>query len=232
MARTAVVIPTYNRSSTLLLALAKVFEFLPADHCVIVVDSGSSDGTPGLVRKRFPEVHLVQGQSSMWWAAAINAGIHKAQELGCTCVITYNDDNVATPDLFSKLQEAAAASGGIVAAVCCYLDQPSKVFFAGRRRAKGTDRFYYLDHNAPLSTLKTGLRAADMLHGMFTLLPMAVVESVGFFDETRFPQSFADDDLLLRAKSAGFSLHVALHAVVLNDRTKTGLNPYDRPLRP
>jgi GT2 family glycosyltransferase len=169
----------------------------------------------------------------MWWGAAMNAGILKARAFGCRYVVTYNDDNVATPDLFFRLEHASSrAPRSIIAAVCCYLEDPERVFFAGRIRARGTDRFYYVDHDAPLSTLGTELRPADMLHGMCTLFPVEVFETVGLFDEQRFPQAFADDDLLLRARRAGFQLNVALDAIVLNDRSKTGLNPYDRRLGP
>ena len=233
MPTTALVIPTFNRCSTLLAALSKIFEFLPPDHDVIVVDSGSSDGTTDAVRKAFPRVHLLSGNSSMWWAAATNLGVRKSQALGCKYVITYNDDNIATPTLFTKLRLAAEISPqSVIGAVCCYLDRPDTVFFAGRMRAKGTDRLYYLDHDKPLSSLAKGLRQVDMLHGMCTLFPLAVFETVGFFNEEKFPQAFADDDLLLRARQAGFSLKVALDAVAWNDRTKTGLNPYDQRLGP
>ena len=92
-------------------------------------------------------------------------------------------------------------------------------------RAKGTDRWYYLDHNAPLSTLGTGLRQVDMLHGMCTLFPMAVFDTVGLFAEKKFPQVFADDDLLLRARRAGFPLQVALEAIVLKCLEK---KPHER----
>lgn len=71
-----------------------------------------------------------------------------------------------------------------------------------------------------------------MLHGMCTFFPMAVFDRVGLFDERAFPQVFADDDLLMRARQAGFSLQVALEAVVLNDRSQTGINPYDHRLGP
>ena len=230
---TAVVIPTFNRRPTILSALEGFFKVLPADHRVIVVDSGSTDGTAQIVRGQFPRVVLVQGNSSMWWAAATNLGIRKARELGCSHVLTYNDDNVATPGLFTTLADAARLyPNSIISAVCCYLDQPDTVFFAGRMRAKHSDRFYYLDHNVPLSSLDTGIGEADLLHGMCTLFPMSVFDNVGFFDESAFPQAFADDDLALRAVKAGYRLQVALNAVVLNDRSKTGVNPYDRRLGP
>jgi GT2 family glycosyltransferase len=148
-------------------------------------------------------------------------------------VLTYNDDNIATPGLFTQLSKAAQRDpNSIISAVCCYRDRPDIVFFAGRRRAKGTDRFFYVDHDTPISHLEKGVRRADMLHGMCTLFPMAVFETIGLFNERAFPQVFADDDLLLRASRVGFVLQVALQAVVRNDRTKTGINPYDRRLGP
>ncbi|HXG50604.1 MAG TPA: glycosyltransferase family 2 protein [candidate division Zixibacteria bacterium] len=230
---TAVVIPTYNRRETLLLALKAVFEALPPAHRVLVVDSGSSDGTRESVRARYPQVDLIEGDASMWWAAAVNRGVQRAKELGCTYVLTYNDDNVATPGLFSALGEAAAAdSGCIIGAACCYLDRPEIAFFSGRMQARGSDRFYYLDRDAPLAEIGDRSGPVDMLHGMCTLFPMAVFDTVGLFDEKAFPQVFADDDLLMRAKAAGFTLRVCTRAVVLNDRSKTGVNPYDRRLGP
>ena len=233
MPTTAVVIPTFNRRATLVQGLARLFQVLPETHVVIVVDAGSSDGTRDTVTKDFPRVVLIEGNPSMWWAAATNRGIARARELGCSYVITYNDDNLATPTLFRILTEAAQNNPhSIIGAVCCYADRTDTVFFAGRLRARGTDRFYYLDHDKPLSSLARGLRRVDMLHGMCTLFPLSVFDKVALFNEQEFPQVFADDDLLMRAGKAGFILQVALDAVVVNDRTKTGINPYDRRMGP
>jgi GT2 family glycosyltransferase len=229
----AIVIPTYNRGKTIFTLLKSIFDALPPEHLVIVVDCGSSDGASEIVRRKFPAVVLLEGDPSMWWAAATNLGVSKAQELGCGHVLTYNDDNVATQGLFNAIAEAAFHSPDcIISAVCCYLQRPDVVFFAGRKRAQGSDRFFYLDHDAPLSSLNSGVREVDLLHGMCTLFPMSVFNRVGFFDASAFPSYFADDDLTLRAVKAGYRLRVALNAVVLNDRKKTGVNPYDRRLGP
>ena len=233
MATTAVVIPTFNRCSTLLYGLSKLFETFPQTHLVIVIDSGSSDGTQDAVSEAFPQAILIEGNPTMWWAAATNLGVQKAKALGCKYVVTYNDDNVATPRLFTTLFQVAESNPqSIVGAVCCYANNTDTVFFAGRMRAKSTDRFYYLDHDTTLSALPKGVRTVDMLHGMCTLLPMSVFDKVGLFNDQVFPQVFADDDLLMRASRAGFLLQVALEAVVINDRSKTGINPYDRRLGP
>src|SRR5687767_1817394 len=107
---TAIVIPTFNRRATALLTLRSLFENIPADHQVIVVDAGSSDGTAPAIRRYFPQAILLEGNSSMWWAAATNSGIRKARELGCQYVLTFNDDNVATPRLLRHLASAAASA--------------------------------------------------------------------------------------------------------------------------
>lgn len=233
MTTTAVVIPTFNRCSTLLDGLSRLFESLPRAHLVIVVDSGSSDGTRDGVMKAFPQVILIEGNPNMWWAAATNLGVQKAKELGCKYVVTYNDDNVATPTLFTTLLQVAESNPqSIIGAVCCYANNTDTAFFAGRMRAKSTDRFYYLDHDTALSALPKGVRKVEMLHGMCTLFPVSVFDKVGLFREQIFPQVFADDDLLMRANRAGFLLQVALEAIVINDRSKTGINPYDHRLGP
>src|SRR5262245_6984724 len=205
MATTAVVIQTFNRCTTLMGALSDLFKNLPQSQVVIVIDSGSSDGTRETVTKAFPQVVLIQGNSALWWAAATNSGIKTEKELGCKYVLTYNDDNVATANLFTELELAAEKyPNSIIAAVCCYADRGDTIFFAGRMRAQGSDRFYYLDHNAPLTVLGCGVRRVDMLHGMCTLFPMSVFDKTGLFDERTFPQVYADDDLLMRASQSGF----------------------------
>lgn len=230
---TAVIIPTFNSCEILRRCLEALLIAAPSDHRIVVVDSGSLDGTAELVRTQFPEVTLVQGDPNLWWAGATNLGIRTAVELGSSRVITYNDDNVPVPGLFEALARAADFyPQSIISSICCYLDQPDTVFFAGRMRAKKNDRFYYLDHNIPLSSLPKGVREVELLHGMCTLFPMSVFVELGSFDHSAFPHLFADDDMILRAAKAGYSLRVTLDAVVLNDRRKTGLNPYDQALGP
>jgi len=229
--KVAIVIPAYNRKDVTLKCLKAIYENLPVSFRVILVDSGSSDGTQSAARENYPDTIIIQGQSSDWWAGATNRGIDQAIELGCQSVVTYNDDNVATPDLFAKLSGAAESHpNAIISSAVCYLDAKDKIYFAGRRRAKLTDRFIYMNLNQDYRELEGGLREVDLLHGMCTLFPVSVFQTVGQFDENTFPHLFADDDLVLRAKGRGYRLLVDLDAMVFNDHTRKGLNPYDRRL--
>ena len=229
--KVAIVIPVYNRKEVTLNCLKAIYENLPGSFHVIMVDSGSTDGTQDVVSEKYPDTIIIQGKSSEWWTGAINRGARRAIDLGCQSVLTYNDDNVATPGLFAKLSNTSESHPeAIISSTVCYLEAKDRIYFAGRQRAKLTDRFIYMDLGQNFTELEGGIREVDLLHGMCTLFPVSVFQTVGWFDESAFPHLFADDDLILRAKKAGYRLLVDLEAVVFNDHTMKGLNPYDRRL--
>lgn len=224
---TAIVIPVFNRREITLRCLDSLASLDARKFCIIVVDSGSTDGTREAIRKHFPDVILVEATSESWWAAATNLGIKEAEKLGCDYVITCNDDNYIPPQSLQRLLDTAEKNPrAIIAATVCYYDDRSTVLFAGRKLSRLTDRFFYLDNSRKYSDLEKGIRDVDLLHGMCTLFPMQVFREIGYFDEQAFPHLFADDDLVLRAKKCGYHLLVDTESVIYNDHTKTGINPY------
>lgn len=223
----AVVVPVFNRRKITLHCLDSLASLDTRKFYIIVVDSGSTDGTREAIRERFSDVILVEATSESWWAAATNLGIKEAEKLGCDYVITCNDDNYIPPQSLQQLLDTAAKNPrAIIAATVCYYNERDKVLFAGRKRSRLTDRFFYLDNSRKYSELEKGIREVDLLQGMCTLFPMQVFMEAGYFDEQTFPHLFADDDLALRAKKCGYSLLVDTESVIYNDHTKTGINPY------
>jgi glycosyltransferase involved in cell wall biosynthesis len=75
-----VLIDTYNHERFIGEAIASVLEqdFSPADMEILVVDDGSTDRTPEIVRKFAPRVRLIQKKNG-GQASAFNAGIPEAQ---------------------------------------------------------------------------------------------------------------------------------------------------------
>jgi GT2 family glycosyltransferase len=229
--RIAVVIPVYNRRNITLRCLDSLTSSHDKKLRIIVIDSGSTDGTQQAIRENYSDVILLETSPSSWWAAATNLGVKDAIQAGCKYVVTCNDDNIASSATITGLMDIADGHlDSIVSSVICSCDNPDNVLFAGRRRAHLTDRFYFMDLGRQYSKLGSGIREVDLLHGKCTLFPVSVFNTVGLFDEKKFPHLFADDDLILRAKAAGYRLLVDLDAVVLNEEKKTGVNPYDRKL--
>lgn len=225
--KVGIVIPTYRRAATLEQAVGSLMPQLSAGDMIIVVNAGAGNPPEKADSAgRVPIIGLHVGKDC-WWAAATNIGAAEAVKRGCTHVLTFNDDSVAAPDLLGELKTVVAREPrSIVAAVCNYLAEPRKVYFAGRVRARWTDRFIYLNHNEAETVLPKGERDVGLLHGMCTMFPVQVFSEIGYFDSGTFPHLFADDDLLLRAARAGYRLIVALDAKAYNDRALTGVNPY------
>jgi len=75
--RVAIVIPTFNSLSATKDCLESIEWARHTHTSVVVVDSGSIDGTREYV-KSVPWVSAVDGSPDMWWAGATNAGCIRA----------------------------------------------------------------------------------------------------------------------------------------------------------
>lgn len=98
MTSVSVVLPTFNRASFLRDAIASVFTQTRPPEELIIVDDGSTDGTPQLVNFYLnhpcrPRVTYIR-QSNRGPAAARNTGIAKSQ---CDVVAFLDDDDVWHP---------------------------------------------------------------------------------------------------------------------------------------
>lgn len=69
---------------------------------IIVVDSASSDGSPQMVRDRFPQVRLIASPENLGYAKGNNVGIEVAQG---RYLFLLNPDTVVQPDALGRMIE-------------------------------------------------------------------------------------------------------------------------------
>jgi hypothetical protein len=91
----SVVIPNWNGGEMIALALDSVEAQSYRQLEVIVVDNGSTDGSPELVASRYPEVSLIALAENKGFSGAVNEGILRARG---EFVALLNNDAVAHPD--------------------------------------------------------------------------------------------------------------------------------------
>jgi glycosyltransferase involved in cell wall biosynthesis len=115
MPKVSVVIPTYNVSSYVDACLASVEAQTLGDWECIVVDDGSTDGTPQRVREKADARIRLIAQSNQGVSRARNAGLAHA---GGTYVLFLDGDDMLHPQALERLSadldahpEAAAAYG-------------------------------------------------------------------------------------------------------------------------
>lgn len=79
MTMVSVVIPSWNTRELLRGCLESLKTTLPYSSEVIVVDNGSTDGSPRMVAENFQHVRLIRNANNMGFAHAANQGVESAR---------------------------------------------------------------------------------------------------------------------------------------------------------
>ncbi|MGQ9876781.1 MAG: glycosyltransferase, partial [Chloroflexus sp.] len=101
---------------------------------IVVVDNGSSDDTPNLVRKQFPEVTVIENGTNLGVPKGYNVGIRYALDHGAEYVFILNNDTVVDPEMIDHLVRAAQEpNAGILMPIVYYYHDQKSVWSAGAR---------------------------------------------------------------------------------------------------
>jgi hypothetical protein len=207
--RVACVVVTYDALPWIERCLASV-----AGSQTIVVDNGSSDGTPDAVRERFPRVRVIE-ERNRGLAAGWNRGI---AETDAEHVLVLNADAWLVEDALARLVDAADRHPR-AAAVGPRLLNPDGSLQRSVRGFPTTWRlateYLYLRKLAPGSRALNAFygagfdheseRAVDWVMGACFLLRRSAYDEVGPFDERYF--LFSEEvDWMRRATDAGWNV--------------------------
>ena len=104
-----VVIPVFNRLSMTLGCLESLSVQTDKMMNVVLVDDGSTDDTSEVVLKRFPEVHILEGNGDLWWTGAINLGIRHVLSSAAPgdYVVLVNNDTYFESDFITRCRKTA-----------------------------------------------------------------------------------------------------------------------------
>lgn len=109
----SVVIPTYNRAKHLrrVLRALEAQDLAPDSFEVVVVDDGSTDDTPAVLRERFAYALTALRQDNAGPAAARNAAVRASTG---NFIVFIDDDVVPAPSLLRRHIDAQTATPGVV----------------------------------------------------------------------------------------------------------------------
>lgn len=92
MTLVSIIIPAFNRAELIKDTLRSVEAQTLTNWECLVVDDGSTDGTPQIIKEQFTEVEIIQLETNMGFGAANNIGIKKAYHYGADYVFLLNQD--------------------------------------------------------------------------------------------------------------------------------------------
>jgi GT2 family glycosyltransferase/tetratricopeptide (TPR) repeat protein len=198
---------------------------------LVLVDNGSSDGTPayleGVRAAAGPaRVVVLRNDANRGFAAGVNQGLARA---GGRYVVLLNNDTVVTPGWLDGLVGWTLHDWphvGLVGPVSNYAPPPQHAP-AGYADLAGLDAFAQ-QRRREFAGKAVGV---ERLTGFCLLLRREVLQAVGALDEGYGVGFFEDDDLCVRAREAGFGLLAAQDVYVhhFGSRTFAGLGIDPRP---
>jgi len=206
-----VVIPNWNGLHWLRVCLPALAAQTRPPERIIVVDNGSTDGSPDYIRAEYPAVQVVGFNENRGFAAAANAGIRKA---ATPLIALMNNDTLPEPGWLEALIDAARNTPPDVAcfASCMVsMDDPNIIDDAG-------DAFSWTlvatkrGHGRPRSAFREPCEVFSACAGA-ALYRTALFEQIGLFDEM-FESYLEDIDIGLRARAHGFTCRYVPDAVI------------------
>jgi GT2 family glycosyltransferase len=222
----AVVVPVHNNLPLTVRFLDSFATVSYPRYEIVIVDDGSSDGTPEHLARHYPHVRVLPGTGDLWWSGGTNLGVRHALRRRFDYVLTINNDTLVPPDFLSRLVETAEANPhSIVGSRIQFLDEPERVWSAGGWTNWGPGFFLNLhEHSAneeDLLARRPNPLPVQLLTGCGTLVPAECYRRIGVYDERMCPQYHADAEFTLRAARYGWRSLVDLRAVVYNDVPNT-----------
>lgn len=203
----SIIIPSYNTKALLERCLTSTFMSLQGSDIsyeVIVVDNASGDGSPDLVRKKFPQVQLVRNKKNIGYGKANNQAIKMTKG---EYILLLNSDIVVQNDAIGALyrfikDKKKAFAGG-------------KLFNEDGPAQPSCGPFYSLPVVALMLFVKGDYwgatrvspneeRRVDWVSGACLIGQKSAFVQVGLFDEGIF-MYMEEIELLYRAREQGYA---------------------------
>jgi len=216
------VVVNWNRKALLRACLDSLSRQNHPSFEVVVVDNGSDDGSPELIRELAPSypvpLRLIVNSTNLGFCAANNQGIAASQS---ELVALLNNDAEADPGWLAALESVIRSSDdvGMVASKILVWEDPRRIdkvghliYPDGQNRGRGTGQLDQGQFDRVDETLWPD--------GCAAMYRRAMLDEVGGFDEDFF--AYADDaELGLRGRIAGWTCLYAPGAVVRHHRGAT-----------
>lgn len=211
----SVITVNYNQSGVTLEFLNSLYSCSYTALEVFVVDNGSPNDHPDVIKEKFPDVHLIKTGKNLGFAGGNNVAVKKAKG---KYLLFINNDTEVDPDFLQPLVDLLENNEniGMVSPKIHYFHTPNTFQFAGftpfskitvRNSAIG---FGELDKGQYNHVCETG-----SIFGAAMLVPSRLVEEIGMMAELYFLY-YEEHDWAARFMRSGYKIYFHGGSLVLH----------------
>ena len=218
-----VIVVNWNRCEDTLECLASLESSSYEKMKVLVVDNGSTDGSPQRIREEFPNTGILELPENVGFAGGNNAAFRHLRDAGAGYFFLLNNDATVEDDTVSMLVAAAESAPdiGVVGAKVLFADDPIMLESAGVSVNLRTGRVRQIGYREKDTGQYSELCKRDAVNGCAMLMRASLVESVGLLDEEFFCY-FEEVDFCLRASEKGYRVLYCPDAPVYHKGAASG----------
>lgn len=197
--RLAILLTVHNRKNKTLKCLENVYHQLPLDFWevdIFLTNDGCTDGTPEAIRKKYPNVQIIEGDGNLYW----NKGMIKSWKAAVAsfdydAYLWLNDDTLLYPKAINSLISSYELSPDSIIVGTTVSEIYKNTTYGGRINGK-------------LLHPSDRLIACDTFNGNIVLIPRSVYHKIGFLD-AKYTHSLGDIDYGMTAAEKGIKSYVA-----------------------
>lgn len=199
----SVVIPTYNGWLTLKDCISSIQRQTTKADEIIIVDNGSSDGTPHQVKSHFTKVKLIELKQNLGVTGGRNKGIRESSPKA-DYLLFFDHDMIADKRMLEELIKTAETSNqiGITTPKIYYWDDRSRIWSAGTGINLWTGQIFFRG-GRDIGQFEKAEEVQVAPAVLF--VKKQVLNKLKAFDE-RYFATYEDTDFCFRAKRAGFKV--------------------------
>lgn len=187
---------------------------------ILAIDNASTDGTPAIVREKYPQVEVIETGLNLGFGKANNIGLKRALDENADYAFLLNQDAWVEEDTLEKLIFAQKAYPDF------HLLSP--IHLAGNGMTIDRNFQNYISSQFTPGFLSDLFlkKLKPIYEGKYAnaaawLLTRFCLETVGGFDP-HFKQYGEDDDYILRLHKAGLKLGIVPDTKIFHDRPQNG----------
>jgi hypothetical protein len=192
------------------------------NYQLILINNGDGKNIPAIKNKN---IEIINPGKNLGFCKGSNLGVKKALKDGADYIMLLNSDTTFSTNILAHLASYLDKNSkvGVVAPIILASEKNKEIFYAGGiiNQFFGFTRHKYMNQKHQKNLIKSG--ETDFACGCCAIIRREVFEKIGLLNEKYFIY-FDDPDFSMRAKKAGFGVHLLAEPLVFHLNSTNKLN--------
>lgn len=213
--KVSIVITSFNRKKSVLRLLECVYRHVAdPDKEIILVDNASTDGTVEALKRKYPQVILLENKENKKAVPARNQGFKLSK---AKYILSIDSDNTFKEDIVSTLTKEMEKDKriGMIGPLMLYYKHPKRVFYAGAKISPLTSITRYKTTKKDFVGQFKENEETGHVPNCF-MFRRKVLREAGYMDED-YLMSYGESDFAEKIRRAGYKIVFTPKTIVYHD---------------